>query len=225
MLSYRSCSQGSAKKKKEKRKEEKEKERLSLTNPCGLEGISALETAGAPKPYSNFFSFCRNYFFLSRQIPLLFQYSAQSFSPANHQLDNLLISSPTTLTSGTFKSLRFLWKGFTKKLQRIHCSATRRRHNKLAVRSPKLHFHMPVSQLLLPMATVMLSIYLQIKYVRKTKCHSTALWPHPLCSVALLVLSVLFWIVDIDTVSAIVFLLIVSFCLILHQVSCSIFPQ
>jgi hypothetical protein len=66
-------------------------ERLKFTNPCNLEDTkNVLQIAGVP----------------CHQIPPS-QRSAQSFSPANHQLDNFLISSLTTLTSSTPRSLPF----------------------------------------------------------------------------------------------------------------------
>jgi Ni/Fe-hydrogenase subunit HybB-like protein len=72
---------------------------------------------------------------------------------------------------------------------------------------------------IIAMATMILSIYLQSEYMQRIKCHSTPLWPHPLWSIASLFLSVLFWIFDIDSVTARVFFLMKSFCLIFHQVS------
>jgi hypothetical protein len=132
-----------------KQKKENEKERLSLTNPCGLEGISAFQTAGGTET-ATFFLFYRNYFVLSHQIPLLYQYSTQSFSPANHQLGQLADKLPNNI------DLRYVQISSVccgKDLQRSSSAfthaATRGRQNKLAVLSPKLfiftHAYLPTS--------------------------------------------------------------------------------
>ncbi|KAH9206498.1 hypothetical protein DL95DRAFT_450789 [Leptodontidium sp. 2 PMI_412] len=82
---------------------------------------------------------------------------------------------------------------------------------------------MPVYQLVsltITAFTIILSIYLQNKHTRNSNLRDITLWLHPLCSAVLPFLNVSFWIFDIESVTALVFLSVVSFCLIFHQCVC-----
>ncbi|KAH6714042.1 hypothetical protein BKA61DRAFT_576023 [Leptodontidium sp. MPI-SDFR-AT-0119] len=133
--------------------------------------------------------------------------------------------APTT-TSSTPRSLPFpvFFPTMSHTVERI-CKEARAvlggkqktEQNLLVVRRSYSFSDMPVYQLVsltITTSTTILSIYLQNKHKRNSKPRDITLWLHPLCSAVLPLLNVSFWIFDIESVTALVFL---SVCVCIWQ--------